>query len=272
MSPAAPPRPISIAIETSHGQGSVACGDLSSDAPPKVVQFPPGLVHGRELIPAVDRCLCEAGFERSQIAIVAVSAGPGSYTGVRIGVAAAKALAWALSISTQRLATPAEKTIPQSIIPVLKISSLEAIAYAAYSAGSDSMSPNATTDLVTVVDARRGSTYFARFRVRDSSLERIDDDGIRSVASAFDSLEPNTILTGSGARTLPGAEAFPHAVEAADSPAAVNCYSIARRLAARWILSRDPQDLPSGSYDPHALVPVYLRPSEAEEKRRKHSR
>ena len=54
-----------------------------------------GLTHSRTLIPLVELLLKNTGMSAADLDAVAVSAGPGSFTGVRIGVSAAKGLAWA---------------------------------------------------------------------------------------------------------------------------------------------------------------------------------
>jgi tRNA threonylcarbamoyladenosine biosynthesis protein TsaB len=78
-----------------------------------------GLLHGRELVPAVARVLEDARWRREEVALVAAGCGPGSYTGTRIGIAAARALcmAWGcpgIGVSTLhalvRMAAPAGRT------------------------------------------------------------------------------------------------------------------------------------------------------------------
>lgn len=236
-----------LAIETSHDRGSIAIGRLeATDAtePLTVLEFSEGLVHGRELLPKIDEGLGRCGIARNDLAALAVSGGPGSYTGVRVGVSAAKAIAWALSI------------------PAIKISSLEAIASAAVADGG-------AARVVTIVDARRGSAYYAEFEVAGQELTRVVDDAIRSVATLFDGLDRNTRLAGTGCRQFPGADAFEKSDPASDHPSAAIIFDLARRRLAQtnWIETRAASDLPPGAGDPHALNPTYLRPSEAEEKR-----
>ncbi len=227
-----------LAIETSHRQGSVALGPIDGGEC-RVILFPPGLVHARELHPAIDRGVKEAGLDRTSIARIAVSHGPGSYTGIRVGVAAAKSLAWALGCGT----TP---------VGVGGISSLAAIAQTVI--GSNAIDDG--QEFAVVVDARRGTCYAARFRRDARRVVRIDADHLAEVSSYFASLDPNTVLVGSGSRTLPGAEAFTLLDESLDSPDASSIFHLAIELGSANDLS-----------DPHALMPVYFRPSEAEERR-----
>jgi tRNA threonylcarbamoyladenosine biosynthesis protein TsaB len=107
--------------------------------------------HSIRLMPAISMLLDELGLEAEELEGIAVAHGPGSYTGVRIGLTTAKSLAWALNV------------------PIVGISSLEAIAsHAAYFPGL--VSP--------VVDARRGQVYTALFK----DAERKADDRIRMIA------------------------------------------------------------------------------------------
>ena len=87
-----------LGIETSQARGSVAWAAPGSDGTVSITEllFPVGLVHGREILPTIDALSERVPFDREEIGVVAVSVGPGSFTGARIGVAAAKALAWGL--------------------------------------------------------------------------------------------------------------------------------------------------------------------------------
>jgi tRNA threonylcarbamoyladenosine biosynthesis protein TsaB len=123
-----------IAIETSSTIGSVAC--VANSRPVRERHFTKGLVHGRDLMIELDRCVADAGWKRSDIELVAVSIGPGSYTGLRVGVAAAKALAYALRVE------------------VIGVCSLDVIA---------ENGPRAADHVAVVVDARRGQIYGASY-------------------------------------------------------------------------------------------------------------
>jgi len=83
-----------LGIETSGSRGGVAlCRDEELLA---AESFPEGARHARHIMAAVDRVVRSAGVRKGQVEAVAVSEGPGSFTGLRVGVTCAKVLAYAL--------------------------------------------------------------------------------------------------------------------------------------------------------------------------------
>jgi tRNA threonylcarbamoyladenosine biosynthesis protein TsaB len=85
---------IVLGIETSGRTGSVALG--TPDGMLAQHTFPEGARHARDIVPAIARITSQAGVSREDIDGVAVSEGPGSFNGLRIGVACARMLAFAL--------------------------------------------------------------------------------------------------------------------------------------------------------------------------------
>ena len=108
-----------------------------------------GLTHSRTLMPMCRDLLENCGLTLEEMEVVAVAAGPGSFTGLRIGVAAAKGLAW-----------PGDK-------PCAGVSTLEAMAWPL---------AHLEADLCAVMDARRNQVYNARFQARGGILERLCPD------------------------------------------------------------------------------------------------
>ena len=108
-----------------------------------------GLTHSRTLLSMAESLLDNLGISISDIDIIAVSKGPGSFMGVRIGVAAAKGLAWGLGK------------------PVCGVSTLEAMAYQA---------PEPETLICPVMDARRDQVYNALFTWGERKLTRLRND------------------------------------------------------------------------------------------------
>lgn len=97
-----------LAIETTGREGSVcllqagigACGEECCGAPEIIgkKQIEGSMSHLRELIPSVSALLAETGVSQKEISYIAASVGPGSFTGIRIGVSTARALSQALGL------------------------------------------------------------------------------------------------------------------------------------------------------------------------------
>lgn len=114
-----------------------------------------GLTHSQTLLPLIDAVLSEAELTADDIDLFAVSAGPGSFTGVRIGVSTAKGIAFTH-----------KKTCAG-------VSTLDAIAY-----GASALEGH----IASVMDARREQVYNALYRVNDGSLEKLTEDRAISIA------------------------------------------------------------------------------------------
>ena len=109
--------------------------------------------HAKHLLPFVDEVLKQAGIVMKEINGVAVSIGPGSYTGLRIGVSTAKGIAYTASI------------------PVMAISTLESIAQGAKTLWSGTSTE--TVQIVPMIDARRMEVFTTRYDFNMQSLEEI---------------------------------------------------------------------------------------------------
>lgn len=134
-----------------------------------------GLTHSQTLLPLIHDTLRNAGCRIEDIEFAAVCAGPGSFTGVRIGVSTIKGICFTKDI------------------PCVGVSTLEAIAYTS----------SAFNGIVcAVMDARCNQVYNALFRCKDSKVERLCDDRALSIDELKDELaqinEP-ILLTGDGA-------------------------------------------------------------------------
>lgn len=92
-----------VAIETTGRQGSVAVGE--GDTLLALTRFSADLRHAVELLPAINRLCDTVGWRSEQLDEVYVSAGPGSFTGCRIGVTVARALALAVGVRLVRVPT-----------------------------------------------------------------------------------------------------------------------------------------------------------------------
>lgn len=159
-----------VAVETSSRVGSVA---LSEDG--RVIderRITEGMRHGRELLPMVDAAMRAAGWPVDGIDLVAVGAGPGSFTGLRIAVMFARTVAW--RVGARALAVPTLRVIAAN-------------------------APADRSGVAVVVDAQRGGVYWATYRRGpDGSLERTTEEAVAPPAEVASRLAEDMYLIGSG--------------------------------------------------------------------------
>ena len=165
-----------IALETSAVTASVAVTD---DERLLAQSFQnSGLTHSATLMPMVSGLLKNTGLTLDEMDVVAVAAGPGSFTGVRIGVAAAKGLAWA-----------GDK-------PCAPCSTLESMAWQCAHMGGE---------ICAAMDARRTQVYCARFRAEGGTLTRLTPDRAMGLDGLADEVRASglpQILVGDGAHLV----------------------------------------------------------------------
>ncbi|MBP5166980.1 MAG: tRNA (adenosine(37)-N6)-threonylcarbamoyltransferase complex dimerization subunit type 1 TsaB [Oscillospiraceae bacterium] len=188
-------------------------------------------VHSVTLLPMAEEMLGGCGLSLSDIDLIAVSRGPGSFTGLRIAAAAAKGLMWG-----------ADK-------PGCGVSTLEAMAWqAAHMKGSL---------ICCVMDARRGEVYNALFRADGARPLRLCPDRALSLDALLDETDEPLLLIGDGAE-LCAAEMTRRGRAFTLAPENIrhqNAYGVA--MAALHV----PEDRREST------DPVYLRLSQAERER-----
>lgn len=189
-----------------------------------------GLTHSQTLLPLIDHTLVGAGMKLEELDAIAVSHGPGSFTGVRIGIATVKGLAFA------------------NDIPCVGVSTLAAIAH-----GADCLDGV----LCPVMDARREQVYNALFECKGGELTRRCDDravSIEELAAEISAIDSIVWLCGDGAQLCmdklgskcPNVRMVPESI----------------RWQSGYGVAMAAQGVPT--VDAAALVPVYLRLPQAE--------
>ena len=161
-----------LAFETSAKAGSVAL--LEDDKLLGENYQNTGLTHSQTLMTMAEDLLKSAGLTPQDVQAVAVAAGPGSFTGVRIGVAAAKGFAWG------------------GELPCYGVSTLEAMA--------KSLGPWEGT-VACVMDARRSQVYNALFGTKEGNLTRICEDraiSLEKLGQELQNAEKPIFLVGDG--------------------------------------------------------------------------
>lgn len=196
-----------------------------------------GLTHSQTLMPMAEELLAHCGFMPADVTAVAVAAGPGSFTGVRIGVAAAKGFAWGKDI------------------PCYGVSTLKAMALG-LGIGDGLVCP--------VMDARRSQVYNALFRMEGGNCTRLRADRAISLEEFRQDLqnfaEP-IFLVGDG--SLLCYNTLLECIPGLRCPAEHRMHQRAAGVALaalEKIAAGDPGD---GA----ALIPNYLRLSQAERER-----
>ncbi len=194
-----------------------------------------GLTHSVTLLPMAEQVLERCGLTLRDIDAVAVSRGPGSFTGIRIGVSAAKGLCWG-----------AEK-------PAIGVSTLEAMAWNAVDAPADSI-------ICCAMDARRSQIYNALFRFENGRPLRLTEDraiGLDTLAAELLPTQKPIFVLGDGALLCYN--------YLSEQTASVLLAPEGQRLQNAWGVCRAAEGKPASSAAD--LLPRYLRLSQAERER-----
>ena len=192
-----------------------------------------GLTHSRTLLPMAEDMLKNAELSVKDVDLFAVAHGPGSFTGVRIGVSAVKGLAWA------------------SDKPCVGVSTLEAMAWHGLAAGGY---------ICPVMDARRNQVYNAIFKIENGKVVRVTEDRAIALSELKDELlklGEKVFLVGDGTEIT--AKYF----DAENIPYTAAPENLMWQSA--WGVAMAAMEKESGTA--HDLVPVYLRLSQAERER-----
>lgn len=219
---------LTLGIETSGQAGSVALVE-GGNVLAETALSPSGRRHARTLVAELKVLLEQVDRRPTDCECVAVSIGPGSFTGLRVGVVCAKTFAYATGSR------------------VVAVDTLEAIAAA---------SPPDVERIDVVMDAMRGEVFYARFKQRDSRWSRSDDISIIAWEELSERLGDSALLSGPVLATISARDwAAPRLEESCWSPRA----SVVATIGEREALAGRTDDL-------WTLEPRYIRKSAAEEK------
>ena len=193
-----------------------------------------GRRHAETLVPAIEFVCKAARVELRDISVVAVDVGPGLFTGLRVGMATAKAMASALRV------------------PVIGMSSLDLLAHQVRH------SPRL---IVPVIDARRGEVFSATYRHVQGGVQRLSEPTVGTAADLANELAATTtdaLLVGDGA------------LRYADVLGEVGARIEIGSVGVQWPSAGDlvelahPRALREEFVQPSELHPVYLRKADAE--------
>ena len=237
-----------LAVETSGARGGIALAD--GDKLLEEVMLGEGLRHGRDLVPTIKDACERAGWDRRRIDLVAVSIGPGSFTGVRIAVTLAKVMAF--DTGAKVVAVPSLRVMAEN-------------------------APPGRRRVAAIVDAKRGGLFASIFERRGKGDDVVRAPNVSSGSSAHRALleEFNEIF---GPALIEPEELARHM----ERPAFVLGRGIVKGREALGAFDLAPEDLwdprpgvvarlglemaARGELaDPMHLAPIYIRPPEAEE-------
>jgi tRNA threonylcarbamoyladenosine biosynthesis protein TsaB len=212
-----------LAIETSGPAGNVC---LAEDEDARhACHLGDGMIHGRELVPAIDRIMRQAGWDPEDIELIAVSTGPGSFTGLRVGLAVAKTLA--LVGRTDLVG-----------VPTLDVLARNAPVHAAH--------------VCPVTDARRNEINSCLYRSYENGWQRLWDYRTHTAEYLCEQLPEGTCLLGDALAA--------YGTEFARRTDWVLCPEESWHAQALWVARLGLRLFREGRRDdPHELVPIYLR-------------
>jgi len=222
-----------VSIETATGCGSVALtrGGLADGRILAEATAQPELTHSRRLLGSVEWVLRAGGVVWDEVDGIAVSLGPGSFTGLRIGMAAAKGLSFA------------------SGVPLLGVETLDAIALSC---------PYIDRPLWCLLDARKEQLYAACYRPStEGRPQRCHPAAVMSVAELLEKISCPVLLAG------PGVALYPDLLASLEHSRIIPATLSSPRAARLGFLAAG--HLQQGKLlDPLTAAPLYVRASEAE--------
>lgn len=220
-----------LGIETATTQVSCAIG--GHEGVITSFQVGKGPRHVETLAPAIDFIRRQARIDLGDLGAIAVDVGPGLFTGLRVGVAAAKAMAQALRV------------------PMVGVPSLDLLAFPLR---------QSNRLIVPVIDARRGEVFSGFYRQVPGGLQRLTELQVGSpadVASELEAIREECLVVGDGA--LRYADVF-HDVERVELGDAGSAYPLASSL----VQLAHARALREDFVQPSELQPLYLRKADAE--------
>jgi tRNA threonylcarbamoyladenosine biosynthesis protein TsaB len=158
-----------LSIETSHDTGGVAIAD--GRTPPVEELSTQRLKHSEELLVLIDRLLKGLGVSMSDLDGIAVSIGPGSFTGLRVGLAAAKGLCLSGGL------------------PLVSVGTLDVFAR---------MCPEGGLPIFALIDAKRGELYWCSYEYGGGKLKRTGEYLAISPGKLVELIAEKTLVVGSG--------------------------------------------------------------------------
>ena len=220
-----------LGIETATQQVSVAIG--GHEGVLGMFEVSRGRRHAETLVPAIEFLCAQADVQIDEFAAIAVDIGPGLFTGMRVGLAAGKAMAQALRI------------------PMIGISSLDLLAFPLR---------HADRTIAAVIDARKGEVFYAFYKPVPGGVQRVTEPAVgraEDLAADLMARGQNVVCVGDGAlryrEEISGAAGCDFAEQFLAHPSAAPLVQLAHARALRedWV-------------NPWEIQPLYLRAPDAQ--------
>ncbi|MFZ5452509.1 MAG: tRNA (adenosine(37)-N6)-threonylcarbamoyltransferase complex dimerization subunit type 1 TsaB [Thermodesulfobacteriota bacterium] len=218
---------LTLALDTSTEEGSLALAEDDQLLAESSLHSPGTFL--QHLLPGIKELLAAGGRRLQDLGAIAVSMGPGNFTGLRIGLATAKGLAWALGC------------------PLAPVSTLEALA---------AQFPRQPHPVAVLMDAKRQEVYLGLFQCPGELPQPLDEPRRLALAALPPLLKPPLLLTGPGLSVYadflekhlaPGVSWAPPEER---HPRAATVARLGRLLLAQGLAA-----------SPANLTPTYLRPA-----------
>jgi tRNA threonylcarbamoyladenosine biosynthesis protein TsaB len=228
--------PRALAIETSGRIGSIAL--VEGDAVLAEEQFPHGLQHAAHIVPTIDHLIRARGWTPRDVQHLYLSIGPGSFTGLRIGVTLAKSMAMATGVKI--VAVPTVRVLAEN-------------------------APASARHVIVVLDAKRDQIFGARFEREGPRWSQREPAHLDTLPAMLARAPRPVHLLGEGI-------AFHHHHISEQDCVEILPQDLWRARAAAVAGLGIEMSREGGFADPFTLTPIYIRKPEAEEKFDAHQR
>ena len=227
-----------LGIETSSLVSSLAL--LEGDTLLGELTMQAGLTHSEQLVPHIELLLNQAQIDKSDLTGIVVAIGPGSFTGLRIGMGTAKAMAYALKI------------------PLYGVMTMDGMAYNV---------PYTDRLISVLIDAQKKNVYEARYRWEGNQLLRIQDPMVKAAVDLVQELEDQgqaTLFLGDGIKRVQKLVADRTSASEDVPLFTIGPATVAVPRAGAMLLAARDFNGGLNPSDPMTMIPYYIRRSEAE--------
>lgn len=210
-----------------------------------------GRTHSEILMPMIDSAFKKSNLSLKDIGLIICDIGPGSFTGIRIGIATVKAFSDSLNI------------------PCVGVSSLESLAYNVNFLNDCKV--NYTGNVCSILDCKNSNCYFALYQFKDGVCKTIIEPMADTVQNALVTINnlnlPDDLLfIGDGSLIYKDEiiDMFPNCIFASGNSNLLNSYSLALAGIDKYFIADENKDNKEDIFTGANLLPMYLRKPQAQ--------